>query len=55
LTGAGDRNFCTQGFIFGIVSKQASFIIRQHQGLPWQATGELVFEGRTEDKAEAPL
>ncbi|MHC5862184.1 transposase [Nostoc sp.] len=44
----GDRNFCTQGFIFGIVSKQASFIIRQHKGLPWQAKSELICEGRTE-------
>lgn len=44
----GDRNFCTQRFIFGIVSKQANFIIRQHQGLPWQEVDELVGEGRTE-------
>ena len=44
----GDRNFCTTGFLFGTESKQASFIIRQHQNLPWQATGELVEEGRTE-------
>jgi Transposase DDE domain len=45
----GDRNFCTNGFIFGIVEKKASFLIRQHKGLPWQPTTEMVFEGKTGD------
>lgn len=44
----GDRNFCTTGFLFGIESQQAAFIIRQHQNLPWQAESELEREGRTE-------
>ena len=44
----GDRNFCTQGFLFGVAQKQAAFIIRQHQNLPWQAESSLVREGRTE-------
>ena len=44
----GDRNFCTQEFLIGIVKKQASFIIRQHQNLPWLATNELVYQGQTE-------
>jgi hypothetical protein len=45
----GDRNFCTQGFIFGIIKKGASFLIRQHKSLPWQSKSELIFEERTED------
>jgi IS4 transposase len=45
----GDRNFCTQGFIFGIIQKGASFLIRQHKSLPWQSKSELIKEGRTED------
>ena len=44
----GDHNFCTTGFIFGIVNKQAAFIIRQHENLPRQETSELVEEGRIE-------
>ena len=32
----GDRNFCTTGFLFGIENKQAFFILRQHQNLPWR-------------------
>ena len=45
--GAG-RNFCTQEFLFGIHQKQAAFIIRQHQNLPWTAETELVAVGLTE-------
>ncbi len=44
----GDRNFCTTDFMFGIENKQAAFIIRQHQNLPWQETSSLVESGRTE-------
>jgi hypothetical protein len=44
----GDRNFCTTGLVFGIENKQAAFIIRQHQNLPWQETSELVESVRTE-------
>ncbi len=32
----GDRNFCTTEFIFTIESKQAFFLVRQHQNLPWK-------------------
>jgi hypothetical protein len=45
----GDRNFCTTGFLFGLESRQAAFIIRQHQNLPWQGETELVWQGDTED------
>jgi Transposase DDE domain len=44
----GDRNFCTQEFLIGIASKQASFIIRQHKGLPWQPINELQNQGQSE-------
>ncbi len=43
-----DRNFCTQEFLFGVAQKQAAFIIRQHQNLPWTATSELIAVGLTE-------
>ncbi len=44
----GDRNFCTTEFIFRIESKQAFFLVRQHQNLPWTAESELVRSGHTE-------
>ncbi len=44
----GDRNFCTTGFILGIESKQAFFLVRQHHFLPWTAESELVWVGHTE-------
>ena len=44
----GDRNFCTTGFIFGIESKQAFFLVRQHQNLPWKEENELVRSGHSE-------
>jgi hypothetical protein len=34
-----DRNFCTMGFLFGIISRRAYFVIRQHGAFP---AGELV-------------
>jgi hypothetical protein len=44
----GDRNFCTTGLLFGVASRQAFFVIRQHQNLPWQAETELVHAGDTD-------
>ena len=44
----GDRNFCTTEFIFSIESKQAFFLVRQHQNLPWKDESELVRSGRSE-------
>jgi len=42
-----DRNFCTTGFVFGIVRRRASFVIRQHAGnLPWQFVGKRRSCGR---------
>lgn len=41
-----DRNFCTLGFIFGVVERDASVLVREHKGLPWKALGELRRVGR---------
>ncbi|MBI3303286.1 MAG: transposase [Deltaproteobacteria bacterium] len=41
-----DRNFCTRGFLFGLVERGAAFIIRQHQALPWEPLGPLQPVGR---------
>ena len=44
----GDRNFCTQEFLFGIISKEGSFIIREHKNLPWQPINELIYQGQSD-------
>jgi IS4 transposase len=36
-----DRNMCTLGFLFGIAQREAAFVIREHQNLPWRAISEL--------------
>lgn len=36
-----DRNMCTLEFLSGIAQRQAAFVIREHQNLPWQAVDEL--------------
>jgi Transposase DDE domain len=36
-----DRNMCTLDFLGGIAQRQACFVIREHQNLPWQALHEL--------------
>lgn len=43
-----DRNFCTRGFLFGIAQRHASFVIREHQNLPWQALAPLQAVADTE-------
>jgi IS4 transposase len=43
-----DRNFCTVGFIFGVAQKRGFVLVREHKGLPWQATSELRYAGRTD-------
>ncbi len=43
-----DRNFCTRQFLFGLVERGAAFIIRQHQGLPWEPVGPEQAGGRVE-------
>ncbi len=46
-----DRNFCTQGFLFGLARRASHFIIRQHAGLPSESCGTLRSRGRTESGA----
>ena len=41
----GDRNLCTQLFIFGITERNGFLILREHQNLPWQASSELKWVG----------
>jgi IS4 transposase len=42
-----DRNFCTTGFLFGLASRKAAFIIRQHGStLQWQQESERRRVGR---------
>ncbi len=36
-----DRNMCTLSFLFGIAGRDASFVIREHQNLPWKVVSEL--------------
>lgn len=40
-----DRNFCTLGFLGGLHSRAAFFIIRQHGNLPWRPLSELEAKG----------
>ena len=43
-----DRNMCTLDFLMGIEQRQADFIMREHQNLPWIRLSELVSVGRIE-------
>jgi hypothetical protein len=43
-----DRNFCTLKFLFGIATRQACFVVRQHQNLPWEAVTNLEYAGACE-------
>ena len=46
-----DRNFCTQGFLFGLHARGGFFVIRQHGNLPWQPLTELQPSGTNETGA----
>jgi IS4 transposase len=43
-----DRNFCTLGFLFGVRSRGARFLIRQHANLPGRLRGKRKYIGRIE-------
>jgi len=43
-----DRNFCVRDFLSGITHKDAYFICRQDQGLPWKEDGAERFIGRND-------
>jgi IS4 transposase len=41
-----DRNFCTLGFLFGVRSRGAKFLVRQHANLPGRLCGRSKYRGR---------
>lgn len=43
-----DRNMCTLDFLLGIEQRQGSFVIREHQNLPWRPLSELQLQGPVE-------
>lgn len=43
-----DRNFCTIGYIFGIIKRGASLIVRQHLNLPLEEMTDWKYVGKTE-------
>lgn len=49
-----DRNFCTLGFLLGIAERQAYFVVRQHQNLPWTVVTEAEYAGVHEEVEASP-
>jgi IS4 transposase len=43
-----DRNFCVRAFLLAVVSRGASFVIRQHEKLAWEPAGKAYGRGRIE-------
>jgi hypothetical protein len=43
-----DRNFCTRDFLCDIDARGASFVLRQHRGLPFEIVSSLHPLGRVE-------
>lgn len=43
-----DRNFCTVGFLFGILRRGGGFVVRQHGNLPVALLGQRQSKGRCE-------
>jgi len=41
-----DRNFCTLGWLCGVIGRRAHFLVREHKGLPWEAADEPRYIGR---------
>jgi hypothetical protein len=41
-----DRNFCTLGLLFGIQSRGAKFLVRQHANLPYRLIGRIRYRGQ---------
>jgi len=52
-----DRNMCTLDLLMSMAQRQAAFIIREHQKLPWQAIDKLEHVGQVEagDVWEQPI
>lgn len=43
-----DRNMCTLDFLGGIAQRQAFYLMREHQNLPWQAISDLARVGQVD-------
>lgn len=43
-----DRNFCTSGFLTGIVERKAAFLIREHRGIPLTENGPFAIISQVE-------
>ncbi len=43
-----DRNFCVREFLLGMAARQAFFVVREHEQLPWKPLGALREVGQTE-------
>ena len=43
-----DRNFCTLGFLFGLMTRKACLITRQHGRMPYELVGKRRSAGRCE-------
>jgi len=43
-----DRNFCVLSFLFGIDTRDAYFVVRQHLNLPWEPLGTFKRVGRVD-------
>jgi IS4 transposase len=41
-----DRNFCTLRFLFEVAERDACFVVRQHQNLPWEPLEKFKKVGR---------
>jgi IS4 transposase len=42
-----DRNFCTRGFLLGVISRDAHILVREHKGLPMTPIGRPKKAGKT--------
>jgi hypothetical protein len=43
-----DRNFCTLKFIFGLLKRKASYVIRRHARMPYSLVGKRKYKGKCE-------
>jgi IS4 transposase len=48
-----DRNFCVRWFLLGIAAREAFFVVREHEQLPWTPLDAMREVGQTETGAVA--
>lgn len=45
-----DRNFCTRAWLWGVATRGAHFLVREHKtNVPWEAVTDLQYVGRTDN------